>query len=168
MADDQAKKNFLIKVGVGAIMSLVLIFWALNVKNIFLSSADNDTQSTSEILSLKKEFSETITSFEESLEKVDKINDDIKAASSSLLTEFILETNKTASSSETQLVISPPDTSSSSIISTSSFPTILPVAAPTQKIKLDCPSYINCMPTIGEARSCQVPPGCEEITQIAY
>lgn len=31
-----------------------------------------------------------------------------------------------------------------------------------------CPEYIDCMPTIGPAKPCQVPPGCEGITQIAY
>lgn len=31
-----------------------------------------------------------------------------------------------------------------------------------------CPEYINCMPTIGEARPCSIPPGCEEKTIIAY
>ncbi len=31
-----------------------------------------------------------------------------------------------------------------------------------------CPEYINCMPTIGEARPCVIPPGCEEKTLIAY
>lgn len=31
-----------------------------------------------------------------------------------------------------------------------------------------CPEWINCMPTIGEARSCNIPPGCEGITQIAW
>ena len=32
----------------------------------------------------------------------------------------------------------------------------------------NCPSYINCQPTIGKARTCIVPAGCEGITQIAY
>jgi len=31
-----------------------------------------------------------------------------------------------------------------------------------------CPEYIDCMPTIGPAKPCQIPPGCEGITQIAY
>lgn len=31
-----------------------------------------------------------------------------------------------------------------------------------------CPEWINCMPSIGEARSCVIPPGCEGITQIAW
>ena len=33
----------------------------------------------------------------------------------------------------------------------------------------NCPEYINCMPTVGgPARSCAIPPGCEEITQVAW
>lgn len=32
-----------------------------------------------------------------------------------------------------------------------------------------CPEYINCMPTFdGPARSCAIPPGCEEITQVVW
>jgi hypothetical protein len=31
-----------------------------------------------------------------------------------------------------------------------------------------CPIYIDCMPKIGEAPVCQIPAGCEGITQIAY
>ncbi|MDI3496288.1 MAG: hypothetical protein PWQ35_309 [Patescibacteria group bacterium] len=34
--------------------------------------------------------------------------------------------------------------------------------------KANCPEWINCMPTVGEARPCQIPLGCEGITQIAY
>ena len=33
---------------------------------------------------------------------------------------------------------------------------------------INCPEWINCMPTIGEARSCVIPLGCEDITKIAY
>ncbi|HZJ41732.1 MAG TPA: hypothetical protein VFD51_01825 [Patescibacteria group bacterium] len=33
---------------------------------------------------------------------------------------------------------------------------------------INCPEWINCMPTIGEARPCTVLPGCEGITKIAY
>lgn len=32
----------------------------------------------------------------------------------------------------------------------------------------NCPKWINCMPMVGEASSCQIPPGCEDITQIVY
>lgn len=33
----------------------------------------------------------------------------------------------------------------------------------------NCPKWVNCMPMVGsEDSSCQVPPGCEDITQIVY
>ncbi len=33
----------------------------------------------------------------------------------------------------------------------------------------NCPQYINCMPTTdGSVRSCAIPPGCEEITQVVW
>lgn len=38
----------------------------------------------------------------------------------------------------------------------------------TSTSNTNCPEWINCMPTIGEARPCVIPPGCEGITQIAY
>ncbi|MDD2354072.1 MAG: hypothetical protein PHH52_01325 [Patescibacteria group bacterium] len=42
-------------------------------------------------------------------------------------------------------------------------------ASSSEEIKRNnCPEWINCMPTVGEARPCQIPPGCEGITQIAY
>jgi len=33
---------------------------------------------------------------------------------------------------------------------------------------INCPEWVNCMPTIGEASPCVIPPGCEDITKIAY
>lgn len=36
------------------------------------------------------------------------------------------------------------------------------------RLNVQCPAYINCMPMIGEDRPCVIPPGCENITQIAY
>jgi hypothetical protein len=33
---------------------------------------------------------------------------------------------------------------------------------------INCPEWVNCMPTIGEAPSCEIPPGCEGITQKVY
>lgn len=38
----------------------------------------------------------------------------------------------------------------------------------TEVATSSCPAYINCMPTIGQARPCVIPVGCEAITQIAY
>jgi hypothetical protein len=40
-----------------------------------------------------------------------------------------------------------------------------------EKNILNCPKWINCMPgpsADGKAKSCNIPKGCESITQIAY
>lgn len=164
MESEQAKKSFLIKVGVGTIMSLILIFWLLNIKNVFISGADN-SESSGEITALKNDFASTVDQMGKGLEQVKKTDDKLNTASSSLITEIIIETNKAASSSENKLATT---TEISTVISSSSFPTIPLVATTTKKSKFDCPAYINCMPTIGAARPCQIPSGCEGITQIAY
>lgn len=40
---------------------------------------------------------------------------------------------------------------------------------PVQPTINNCPEYINCMPTVGgPARSCAIPPGCENITQVVW
>lgn len=166
MADEQAKKNFLIKVGVATIMALVFIFWLLNIKNVFISEAQDSNQTASEVANLKKDFADTINQMGESLAKVEERNNELNAASSSLINELIIETNKVASSSEATLASSTLATSSQ--ISTSSFPIIPVVNSSTNKTKFDCPAYIDCMPTVGAARPCQIPVGCEGITQIAY
>lgn len=41
-------------------------------------------------------------------------------------------------------------------------------ATSTNIKKNNCPSYINCQPTLEKARPCVVPAGCEGVTQIAY
>ena len=160
------KKNFLIKVGVGTIMSLIFIFWILNVKNIFLSGAEDNKQS-GEITALKNDFANTRDTLGDGLEQIKETDAELVAASSSLINELIIETNKLASSSGGDLATSTEISNNPSYIATSSFPSI-PLASTSTKNVSTCPSYINCMPTVGEARPCQIPAGCEGITQIAY
>jgi glutamine synthetase adenylyltransferase len=73
----------------------------------------------------------------------------------SFLTDLVKETEKIASSSEIEL---PAET------------TVVTEATGTEsgEINNNCPEYINCMPTIGEQRPCQIPVGCESKTIIAY
>lgn len=169
MENDQAKNNFLIKVGVATTMSLIFIFWLFNIKNVFISSADENNESAQEIVDLKKDFVKTINQVENTLTKVEKTNNNLLNASSSLINELIIETNKAASSSESgESGVS--NATDSPVVSTSSLPIIPLISSSTKKNKFDCPAYIDCMPTIEPARSkpCQVPVGCEGITQIAY
>ena len=153
--DEQAKKKFLMKVGIISLMVLIFVFWILNIKNVFRSStaptSESDQAAWAEI---KNDFRETVDKMSESLNKIEAANEKLKTASSSLINELIIEANKIASSS-------------AATTSTSSLPLVDNQASSTIK-NSNCPSYIDCMPTIGEAKPCQIPVGCEGITQIAY
>jgi hypothetical protein len=154
--DEQAKKKFLMKVGIASFMVLIFVFWILNIKNVFRSNAapSNDTNKAA-WEEIKNDFNETVDKMSESLNKIEAANEKLKKASSSLINELIVETNKIASSS------------ASTTMSTSSLPVTDTQASSSVKNN-NCPAYIDCMPTIGEAKPCQIPVGCEGITQIAY
>ncbi len=158
--EDQNKKKFLMKVGIISIMALILIFWVLNIKNVFRDNAALGVeQDTAQWQNLKNNFSETVSEMTKNLDKIKETDAVLKTASSSLLEELIKETNKIAASSTIKTA------ATSSVIATS---TDYAASSTPETTKNNCPPYIDCMPTIGEARPCQIPAGCEGITQIAY
>ncbi|MFA5130811.1 MAG: hypothetical protein WC467_00105 [Patescibacteria group bacterium] len=164
--EDQTKKKFLMKVGIISIMALILIFWILNIKNVFhdnaVAGADQDA---AQWQNLRNNFSVTVSEMTKSLDKIKETDAALKTASSSLLEALIKETDKIAASSTIETASSSEVTGNTPVIATSTDK----VASSTSEItKNNCPPYINCMPTIGEARPCVVPAGCEGITQIAY
>jgi len=162
--EEQAKKNFIMKIGIISFMVLILIFWILNIRNVFQSSPliDN-SQKTAESQKLQADFNEAISKMSQSLDKISATNEKLKTASSSLLKELITEINTIASST----ISSSTFLATSSLTEASSSP-LLETPASSTPINDSCPPYINCMPSIGEVRPCQVPVGCEGITQIAY
>ena len=150
--EDQSKKKFLMKVGIISIMALILIFWVLNIKNVFRDNAlAGAEQDTAQWQKLKSNFSETVSEMTKNLDKIKETDAVLKTASSSLLEELIKETNKIATTSD--------------MIATSSGE----VATATPELEKNaCPPYVNCMPTIGGTNSCSIPPSCEGITQAVY
>lgn len=162
--EEQIKKKFIMKIGIISFMVLILIFWILNIKNVFQDkSLISNTQSRADFQNLQTEFNETITKMSKSLDKIEAANEKLKTASSSLLNELIAEINIIASStisSSTLLATSSP-------IEASSTP-LIELTASSSSALSSCPAYINCMPSVGEAKPCQIPVGCEGITQIAY
>jgi len=161
MEEEQAKKKFLMKVIIIAIMVLIFVFWFMNIKNVFRSNiaADNG-KSLEAFKKTTSDFNATIDKLGQNLDNLQTSKD--QTASSSLVKDFINETNKFASSTSTStsnMATSSPINSASASSSASTSP---------NKINSSCPAYIDCMPTIGVAKPCQIPVGCEGITQIAY
>jgi len=161
MEEERQKKIFLMKVGIGFLMVLLITLWVFNLKNVWRgpeASIDNQPVSTSsEWLKIKADLTKTISELSVRLDKIEtKKQAAQEIASSSLIQELIKEAERLATSSASST-----GATSSLEVATST------VVNPSIKNN-NCPAYINCMPTIGEARPCQIPAGCEGVTQIAY
>ncbi len=170
MEEQRGKKIFLMKVSVGAIAALIVLFWFFNFQKVWETNkikSQNDSE-TAKWEDLKQEIGKSLGGVEERLSNLENDKSTLVKNADGLLEDVLQETEKYTTSTA--------PTSSESILTASS--TATTTATSTDYIilppddsllnKNSCPSYINCMPTIGESRPCQVPPGCEGITQIAY
>ena len=157
MENERKKKVLIMQIGATVFAVFILVIWILNLKNVWqvdqkLAPADK----SQEWLKIKADLSKTLSDVQNQLKQIDqnrKEQENIK--NSNFLSDLVEETKKMASTTVVATTTAPIATSTSS--STAS------------KLKRQgCPEWINCMPSVGAARPCQVPAGCEGITQIAY
>lgn len=149
MDGDKKKSSLPIKIIVISLGLLVFIIWFFNLKNVWLVSKPVNNE---EFASLKNNFSQTMSELKDKLNqtkidnaKQEKIKGDI------FIKELIKEAENLASSTKLE-----------SEKGSSTSPVQL------KQENKNCPQYINCMPTIGEARNCAIPPGCEGSTTLLY
>jgi len=168
MDEDQKKKLTIMRAGVIIVMVLVLGLWFFNLRGSLRESKEKMANSSDNVQwqEMKAQLAQTLEETKASLNEMKKEAEDnaAKEAANNLLDGLAEETGKMASSSNNSAgaAATTTATGTSAIIGTSSAPVISIGAG------VDCPAYINCMPTIGAARPCQIPAGCEGITQIAY
>lgn len=169
---DEEKKLKLLKIGVWSFSILLLAIWVISLR--YSVGGNVAPVSNTEANAWQAEFSETINTIRQSLETATSD----ETASSTEITEkgreFIedlkndVENMKPAINTEDEATATSTEDILNELekrLNASSTPVITPeVVIP----KTTCPEYINCMPTIGEARPCVIPPGCENYTQIAY
>lgn len=136
------------------IISIVIILvigliWVINIKQVWQSMNKQEGSSSQE------EWQSFRAEMDRSL---DQIKNNLNRIVSSTTTPAVSENNNTQQEVASEILketlekidLSPPSLDSRP--STSS-----------------CPAWINCMPTMDSPpRDCSVPPGCEDITQIAY
>ena len=161
-SEERQKKILMMKIGVGAIIILIFFLWVFNMKNLWrpiVVSNDNLQTQSPELNKFKNDINSQMTEINKRLNDItNQKQAATNKAGDELLNNVIKGTVKATSS---------PDISTSSPINTSTTPVIN--SSSSVKIKNSkCPAYINCMPTIGAAKPCQIPAGCEGITQIAY
>lgn len=166
MNEDDKKKIFMSRVVIGSIAFVILILWGFNLKNVW-SDGRSKNESSAEWSNLKTELEKSLNEAQVKLNKIEADKAAVeKKTGDNFLAGLLEEAGKNASSSVAN------NSSSASIATTSptnaatSTPNIGRTASSTKNI--NCPKYIDCMPTIGKAKPCVVPLGCEGITLIAY
>ncbi|MDP3837148.1 MAG: hypothetical protein Q8Q67_03540 [bacterium] len=169
---EEARKLKILKIGVWSFSIILLVIWLVSLR--FSVGKNISPASSADANAWQAEFSETISTIRQSLETATTD----ETASSTEVTEkgreFIedlkngvenmkpaVDTEDISAATSTEDILNELEKR----LNASTTPVIAPeVVIP----KTSCPEYINCMPTIGEARPCLIPPGCENYTQIAY
>lgn len=154
--EEQDNKIMIMKISVLVLMVVVLAAWGMNIRKVFLFKSNTD--SGSKIWNdLKSNLYGSLDDIAKQSEKAGNAISDqaIKEKSDILASEMIQATANTKEEKNNQEVIATTtEATSSTVIET--------------EINQGCPDYINCMPTIGQAPDCQIPPGCEDTTQLVY
>lgn len=172
MKEDRQKKIFLMKVGVSFFVALILVLWILNLQNVWkINKLNSPIASSSNWAELRADFDQLSTDLNKRLEKFKEAKEVVEATSplassslenvagNNLVKELIANTNNLIASN------TPIATNSPVIINTDPLGS---TTSPTTNLTSNCPQYINCLPSVGEAPPCQIPAGCEGITIIAY
>lgn len=160
----EAKKRLLLKVGVGIFSALIIGFWLFSFR-LSASETSRSEASSSEMDKWQEEFVRTINTMRSGLE-----SDTEEAETTQEGKDFLSEMVNNLEESEEGATGGSDLTASNTPVTATITPEQMlkelegRLPAPVQS----CPEFINCMPTIGEARPCVIPPGCENITQIAY
>lgn len=166
MNETEKKKIFMMRVIIGSVAFIILILWAFNLKNVWQDSR-KDNKTTSEWAGLKSELEKTLA---EAQTKLNRIEEEKAAAEKKTGDEFmagLLEGAVKNASSSGMIATSSAAVATSSPVGSGS-PANLGTQTPATKPSAGCPEYIDCMPTVGAAKDCVVPLGCEGITIIAY
>lgn len=165
MEKDQEKKILLIKIFVIGLGILIFIVWGINLKYVWRENKNAPTSNQEDFSKLKADFNDSVKEMQQRFDSINKEENQKNSEKGQALLSDVLQGAKNISSSTNTAItaigtVTPLLASSSTSLSTST--------PHLNEAINSCPEYINCMPTIGETRPCQVPAGCEGKTIIAY
>jgi len=166
MSEDGGKKVLMTKIVIGVLAAGLFLLWLANLKNVWrLNSAtatNPDTASAWAII--QNDMNRTMAMARGQLKQTAEET----GLASSTRQDFLLNLLALAQKQATTT----PVASSTPAAATSS-PLVPAAATTTRSLTPDnnnknCPQYINCMPGPQRRGPCQVPAGCEGVTQVAY
>ena len=158
--DEQGvKKSLLVKMIIITIIAIIFFLWLFSLRNLFENKqVDNN--------SLLKKVSDDINNSLNETEN--RLNQITSSSSDSMVKDLLDKASSTAASKiSTTTVASELKKELIDLTNRATITASTTIATTTLK-KDTCPKYIDCMPTIGAAKPCVIPAGCEGITQIAY
>ena len=164
MDEHQQKKIFLMRVGVSTAAVFVLILWILNLQGAWRVESERSVEIGDGLQELRLEIDQAVGDLNNRLDGLETgIIDDAEDGESVLSDNGKFLVDDLIKKAENMAVSPAEDLSDGE-----DFYEEDSYLETRDENKQFCPEYINCMPTIGEARPCVIPVGCEEITQIAY
>ncbi|MDD3285636.1 MAG: hypothetical protein PHG95_03325 [Patescibacteria group bacterium] len=165
---EEEKKRFLLKVGVWVFSVLILSFWLFTLAHSF-----NNTESVSQTIDAdtaawQSDLNQTIDIIRNGMNTKNPVASNTPAASQ----DFLEKMNASLEEQAAALATSSSGEEASSIATETNMTPEELLNGLQQRLpelaSSSCPEFVDCMPTIGEAKPCAIPPGCENITQIAY
>ncbi len=159
------------KIGVSILTVVILFFWISNLKNDWRSEQKSTIKQQNSLKSFTNDFNKAAQNIQKQFNK----NKQIQNNSSTTSTSTLLRSGVSKNSSNAVISSSSKAVSSSTLknipdqIIIKHSPVVASSSTTTSRVNTHCPQYINCMPTYGQtAHSCQIPTGCEDITQLVY
>lgn len=160
---ENSKKN-LVKLAIITIAALIFFLWLANLRSVFSEPVAQENILDNFNKELDKSLKQAVEILGEEDSKEDFVDDLLKKASSTKTTpSFNTEDSSNIIKEDLSEIIK----AASSTLNNSP-ENGYQIPTPVKNTDKNCPEYINCMPSIGEARPCAIPPGCEGITLIAY
>jgi hypothetical protein len=162
----EAKKKRYLVIGVWVFSTIILLLWIISLRMSFRSNSFN--VSSSETEAWQEDLDQSISYFQDNLSLLNESNQAIENRKVDVEGQVFLQdmkNNLTEKKMKTEIV-------------NNEFQELELIKSESDKLlknlenkinnNLSCPVFINCMPGPDRAGPCSVPPGCEDITQIAY
>jgi len=158
MAETDRKTSWL-KIIVAALAVFFFLLWLVNLKNVWQLSGDGAAASDSGLtwLNLRNDLERTMASARGQLNELKNQREAQEQDGRNFLLGLLDSARQ-----KIDVATSSPVATATPIIAT-------PVASSSPTVRNNnCPQWIDCMPGPDRRGPCQVPAGCEGITQIAY
>jgi len=157
---DEQRKRFYLKIGVGLFSVLIAALWLFSLRfSVSANLNDLIVEDNNQTAVWQEDLNESMNALKANLKNSQVEDIQIKTEEKVFLQTMSANlaelTSAQEMSDESELIVEE-KLGSEMLLELES------------RLNSQCPAYINCMPMIGEARPCVIPPGCENITQIAY